>query len=63
MNTNTARQQANIEVTELHGQEATELLVSDFGALSLVPIERDTFEDKLRRVFALPAREEKRGKA
>ena len=62
--TPTARHRADpIEVVEITGQDAEDLLASDFGALALVPIERDTFEHKLRRAFGLMAREEKRGLA
>ena len=62
--TPTARHRADaIDVVEITGQDAEDLMASDFGALALVPIERDRFEDKLRRAFNLMAREEKRGLA
>jgi hypothetical protein len=52
---------APIEVTELTGEQADELLISEFGALALVPIEEDSLKAKVRRVFGGQARDVKRG--
>ena len=40
-----------LEVIELEGQAAEDLLVSDFGALSLEPTTEADFFAKLRRLF------------
>lgn len=40
---------AGLDAHELTGQEAEDTLVSDFGALSLEPIEQDHFTRQLRR--------------
>ena len=50
-----------IEIREIEGEQAEELLVSDFGALSLVPTKEDEFLAKMRRVFNIPMRTTKRG--
>lgn len=62
--TPSARHRADpIEVTEITGKDAEELLASDFGALALVPIEEDPLLAKVRRVFGGHARDVKRGVA
>jgi hypothetical protein len=58
-----AQRHQAIEVTELVGQQAEDALVSDFGQLSLAPIEEDRFRAQLRRVFGGSVRDVKRGVA
>lgn len=38
-----------VEVRELQGEEAEQALVTDFGELTLVPIEQDAWRTKLQR--------------
>lgn len=52
---------AAVEVKELHTQE--QLAEALAGDLALVPVERDGFEARLQRAFALPERDQRRGVA
>lgn len=51
MNHPSQTQAEPIQVIELEGQAAEDLLVSDFGALSLGPTTEADFFAKLRRLF------------
>jgi hypothetical protein len=52
---------AAVEVKELHTRE--QLADALAGDLTLAPIERDGFEARLQRAFALPERDQRRGLA
>ena len=49
-----------IEAKELTAEQLADALAGD---LTLAPIERDGFEARLQRAFALPARDVRRGLA
>jgi hypothetical protein len=60
----TAQAVPGIEAVELTDQAAEETLVTDFGALSLEPMEEDEFSKRLRRAgFAVGQSQRSAGRA